>query len=165
LSFVGTVPTAGNGPSTPLRVLYIMGHSRSGSTILNNLLGSHQHVVAVGELANLVERGWNSICRAHAVSPAIYAHFGRRFGSIGTSLGAEKICRDMRGFSVDSKESEAFPWYYFLCTEGIRFLTSMSIIRSCCLPPLHGPPGAMWSWTHQKILCVRLHFLVHQRSV
>jgi hypothetical protein len=36
-----------------------MGHSRSGSTILNNLLGFHQHVVAVGELANLVDRGWN----------------------------------------------------------------------------------------------------------
>jgi hypothetical protein len=59
LSFVGTVPAAGNGPSTPLRVLYIMGHSRSGSTILNNLLGSHQQVVAVGELVNLVEKGWN----------------------------------------------------------------------------------------------------------
>jgi hypothetical protein len=59
LSFVGTVPAATNGPSTPLRVLYIMGHSRSGSTILNNLLGSHQQVVATGELVNLVERGWN----------------------------------------------------------------------------------------------------------
>lgn len=59
LSFAGTAPATRNGPATPLRVLYIMGHSRSGSTILNNLLGCHQQVVAVGELANLVERGWN----------------------------------------------------------------------------------------------------------
>lgn len=59
MSFVGTVPVVRSGPSTPLRVLYVMGHSRSGSTILNNLLGCHQQVVATGELANLVERGWN----------------------------------------------------------------------------------------------------------
>jgi hypothetical protein len=59
LSFIGTVTAASNVPSTPLRVLYIMGHSRSGSTILNNLLGCHQQVVAAGELVNLVDQGWN----------------------------------------------------------------------------------------------------------
>jgi hypothetical protein len=59
MSFVAKVPAARNGPSTPLRVLYIMGHSRSGSTILNNLLGFHPQVVAAGELVNLVERGWH----------------------------------------------------------------------------------------------------------
>lgn len=43
---------------TPVRVLYIAGTGRSGSTVLNAILGSHPNCVEVGELTNLVEQGW-----------------------------------------------------------------------------------------------------------
>lgn len=46
------------------RVVYIMGNSRSGSTILDTLLGNHPAIESVGELVNLPELGWqeNQYC-------------------------------------------------------------------------------------------------------
>jgi hypothetical protein len=97
LSFVGTVPAARNGPSTPLRVLYIMGHSRSGSTILNNLLGFHQQVVAVGELANLVERGWNKHLPCSCGEPGDLCPFWREVRQHWNELaGGEDLPRYAR---------------------------------------------------------------------
>jgi len=40
------------------RVLYVVGSARSGSTILDTLLGSPSGVASVGELTNLVQFGW-----------------------------------------------------------------------------------------------------------
>jgi hypothetical protein len=37
-------------PHNPIRVLYVVGAARSGSTVLNTLLGSHPDIVAAGEL-------------------------------------------------------------------------------------------------------------------
>jgi Sulfotransferase family len=37
-------------PPNPIRVLYVIGAARSGSTVLNTLLGSHPDIVAAGEL-------------------------------------------------------------------------------------------------------------------
>lgn len=90
LSFVGTAPAARNGPSTPLRVLYLMGHSRSGSTILNNLLGCHQQVVAVGELANLVERGWNKHLPCSCGEPGDLCPFWREVQQHWNELAGEE---------------------------------------------------------------------------
>jgi len=47
-----------------IEVLYIMGNPRSGSTILDTLLGNHPVIESVGELVNLPELGWkqNQFC-------------------------------------------------------------------------------------------------------
>lgn len=39
-------------------VAYIMGAGRSGSTVLDMLLGAHPHIQGVGELCNVVRAGW-----------------------------------------------------------------------------------------------------------
>lgn len=48
----------------PVRVLYIMGAGRSGSTLLDAVLASHPDAFGSGELANLHRAGWssNEIC-------------------------------------------------------------------------------------------------------
>ncbi len=43
-----------------IRVVYIMGAGRSGSTLLDALLGNHPDVVSVGELTNLHFAGWSN---------------------------------------------------------------------------------------------------------
>jgi len=40
-----------------LRVVYVMGSARSGSTILDIILGNHREIESVGELVNLPTRG------------------------------------------------------------------------------------------------------------
>jgi hypothetical protein len=47
-----------------MQVVYIMGNSRSGSTILDTLLGNHPAIESVGELVNLPDHGWlaNQYC-------------------------------------------------------------------------------------------------------
>lgn len=48
----------------PVRVLYIIGAGRSGSTLLDAVLASHPDAFGCGELANLHRDGWssNEIC-------------------------------------------------------------------------------------------------------
>lgn len=41
-----------------IKVLYIMGAGRSGSTVLDILLGNHPEIESVGELTNLIGQGW-----------------------------------------------------------------------------------------------------------
>src|SRR5918997_1824403 len=45
---------------TPVRVLAITGLDRSGSTILDIMLGNHPHIESVGEVANITLNGWIS---------------------------------------------------------------------------------------------------------
>ena len=42
----------------PIRVIYIMGAGRSGSTVLDTVLGNHSQVESVGELTNLPKSAW-----------------------------------------------------------------------------------------------------------
>jgi len=42
----------------PLKVLYIMGSGRSGSTMLDTVLGNHPQVESVGELINVATSAW-----------------------------------------------------------------------------------------------------------
>ena len=42
----------------PVRVLYIVGAGRSGSTVLDIVLGNHPEIQSVGELRNLPYSGW-----------------------------------------------------------------------------------------------------------
>lgn len=50
--------------SEAVRVIYIIGAGRSGSTLLDTVLASHPDVVGVGELVNLHTAGWtsNEVC-------------------------------------------------------------------------------------------------------
>lgn len=41
-------------------VIYVVGYGRSGSTILNIMLGQHPDIFAAGELRNLTTRAWQS---------------------------------------------------------------------------------------------------------
>src|SRR5215207_7379801 len=45
---------------TPVRVVAITGLERSGSTILDIVLGNHPHIESVGEVANITLNGWIS---------------------------------------------------------------------------------------------------------
>jgi hypothetical protein len=42
----------------PISIVYIMGSGRSGSTLLDRLLGMHEGLVSLGELQNAVYHGW-----------------------------------------------------------------------------------------------------------
>jgi hypothetical protein len=44
--------------SDPLRVIYVAGLGRSGSTVLAAILGNHPEMFAAGELCNLPHLGW-----------------------------------------------------------------------------------------------------------
>ena len=44
--------------AAPVRVVYIMGYGRSGSTVLDTVLGNVDGVESVGELANVARSGW-----------------------------------------------------------------------------------------------------------
>lgn len=50
---------AGSPPAeSPVRLVYIMGNVRSGSTLLDTILGNHPRIESVGELCNVSENGW-----------------------------------------------------------------------------------------------------------
>lgn len=54
---------------TPVRVLKITGSARSGSTILDIVLGNHPHVESVGEVANITINGWISRESLRGIDP------------------------------------------------------------------------------------------------
>ena len=45
---------------TPVKVVKITGLGRSGSTILDVVLGTHPQIESVGEVGNIVRNGWIS---------------------------------------------------------------------------------------------------------
>jgi hypothetical protein len=54
---------------TPVRVLEIAGLGRSGSTILDIVLGNHPHIESVGEVGNLTLNGWISRESLRGIDP------------------------------------------------------------------------------------------------
>lgn len=50
-------PLAGSDPGEPLRVLFFAGSGRSGTTVINNILGQMEGVFAAGELRYIWQRG------------------------------------------------------------------------------------------------------------
>ncbi len=91
-----------------VRVIYIMGAGRSGSTLLDTVLASHSEVVGVGELANLHSAGWasNEICAC---------------GQLGSECGFwvrvraawQRRCPEatVDGYVALQKKFEFFQWY------------------------------------------------------
>jgi hypothetical protein len=49
--------TADARPDAPIRVVYLMGAGRSGSTVLDTILNNHEDVIGVGELVHLFIEG------------------------------------------------------------------------------------------------------------
>jgi hypothetical protein len=54
---------------TPVKVLKITGLGRSGSTILDIVLGNHPQIESVGEVGNLMYNGWISRESLHGINP------------------------------------------------------------------------------------------------
>jgi hypothetical protein len=54
---------------TPVKVLKIMGLGRSGSTILDVVLGNHPQIESVGEVMNLIRTGWISQESLRGIDP------------------------------------------------------------------------------------------------
>lgn len=73
----------------PIRVLYIMGYGRSGSTLLDTMLGNHPEVESVGELANFHRARANGefcACRHKATECPFWTAVWQRWQE---SVGAE----------------------------------------------------------------------------
>lgn len=77
---------------SPLRLGYIAGYGRSGSTLLDILLGQHPMLLGVGELANLSKRVWVNneycSCGARVRDCAFWGEVVHRFTG---RLGAEAL--------------------------------------------------------------------------
>jgi hypothetical protein len=54
---------------TPVKVLQITGMARSGSTILDLVLGTHPSIESVGEVGNLIRNGWISHESLRGIDP------------------------------------------------------------------------------------------------
>ena len=54
---------------TPVKVLMIMGLGRSGSTVLDIVLGNHPQIESVGEVRNLMRNGWVSRESLRGIDP------------------------------------------------------------------------------------------------
>src|SRR3712207_9283100 len=54
---------------TPVKVLKITGLGRSGSTILDVVLGNHPRIESVGEVGNLMRNGWISRESLRGIDP------------------------------------------------------------------------------------------------
>jgi hypothetical protein len=54
---------------TPVKVLKITGLGRSGSTILDVVLGNHPQIESVGEVGNLIRNGWISRESLRGIDP------------------------------------------------------------------------------------------------
>jgi len=67
----------------PVKVLKITGLGRSGSTILDVVLGNHPQIESVGEVANLIRTGWISRESLHGIDQK---RLRRRFCTCGKRL-------------------------------------------------------------------------------
>ena len=56
-------------PESPVKVLKITGLGRSGSTILDVVLGNHPHIESVGEVTRLIRTGWVSRESLRGIDP------------------------------------------------------------------------------------------------
>jgi sulfotransferase family protein len=54
---------------TPVKVLKIVGLGRSGSTILDIVLGNHPQIESVGEVGNIIRNGWISRESLRGIDP------------------------------------------------------------------------------------------------
>jgi Sulfotransferase domain len=75
-------PVSGQAPTDPVRVLFIGGLGRSGSTLLDRMLGRLNDVCSVGELVHLWERGLKENNRCGCGERFGDCPFWRRVGQV-----------------------------------------------------------------------------------
>jgi hypothetical protein len=75
-------PVSGQAPAGPVRVLFIGGLGRSGSTLLDRMLGRLNDVCSVGELVHLWERGLRENNRCGCGERFGDCPFWRRVGQV-----------------------------------------------------------------------------------
>jgi hypothetical protein len=73
---------------TPVKVLKITGLGRSGSTILDVVLGNHPQIESVGEVMNLIRTGWISQESLRGIDPK---RLRRRLCTCGKRLDVPNI--------------------------------------------------------------------------
>ena len=77
-----------------LRVVYIMGYGRSGSTILDTILGNHPDLESVGELLHAVRLAFLEdefcACGQRASECPFWTEVLRRWKSAGGDAGSMK---------------------------------------------------------------------------
>jgi sulfotransferase family protein len=130
----------------PLRVLYVIGTARSGSTVLNTLLGSHHDVIGAGELGYLSEHGhaFREVCSCGVPATScefwsrVYAEWLRIGGprSLEHYVALQRRFEQGRFRPVDpvppiQKQTAAYVKYAALAAhllEAIRRVSGKSII-------------------------------------
>ncbi len=94
----GKIVVEGVSPDAPLRVLYIGGCGRSGSTILDTLLGNHPDMESVGEACHIATNAWvreDSYCACGKLGRDcdfwrdVFLQWSRRAGSVDVAGYAE----------------------------------------------------------------------------
>ena len=95
----GKVTVAGVSPDAPLRVLYIAGCGRSGTTILDTLLGNHPGIESVGEASHIAGSAWlrdDTYCACGKIGRdcefwrEVYRRWGRRVGPVDLAAYVEQ---------------------------------------------------------------------------
>jgi hypothetical protein len=85
------------GDDAPVQVLYVMGLGRSGSTVLDSVLGNHPRVVGLGELRNLPRAGWQRnefcACGERALDCPFWSRVRERWGELAGGAEAAELWR------------------------------------------------------------------------
>ncbi len=75
-----------------VQVIYIMGSGRSGSTVLDTVLGSHERIESVGELSTVTQDGWIDgtfcACGERGADCPFWSRVRRRFEAQGGDIRA-----------------------------------------------------------------------------
>lgn len=82
-------------PREPLRLVYIAGSGRSGSTVLATILGSHPDIVNLGELERLPRDGWTRnrycSCGRRALACPFWSEVRQRWLSAVPDADADEL--------------------------------------------------------------------------
>lgn len=98
----------------PLKIIYILSHSRSGSTILDVLLGQHPEICSAGELRNLYRYGFLEkqfcSCGEKVVSCVFWKELSSIFfGKLGSN-NIEQLQNNL--FHFERRRSLPFTYFF-----------------------------------------------------
>lgn len=87
----------------PVRVVYVAGNGRSGSTVLGTMLGNHPDAVHVGELEHLPDKGWTNnrycACGRRALACPLWSAVRQRWVERVPGAGVEGYLALQRRFT------------------------------------------------------------------
>ncbi len=113
-------------PSEPIKLIYIVGAGRSGSTVLDTVLGNHPDAVSVGELSNLHRAAWtnNEFCACGR--PATTCEF---WNAVRENWSRRSAGADVADYLRLRDRSERFRGGSWLRTEAAGLYRSASVRR------------------------------------